>query len=1023
MNTPEQPKNWVEQYDVFISYARKDNAGEPPMVSAFVKRLEDDFAQFSPAVRLVPFFDKQSILDGQYWQDVIRKGLRQSKVMIAFLSEAYFHSEWCRKEWEEYILVEQGRTYPGEALTPIFIVAPPDLEQRIPESAKDWWQDMTGRNAVVEFVPYWPSGEQALREAVVERRLRTLEENIQRRVELGRVLAAVPRNPLLGERNPNFVGRRAELTDLRQKLERHEMVGLCAVNGVGGIGKSSLAREYAYFFRPEYLGAQFLIDLSTATTFADIQRALVSLARDYLRADIPHTLDEAEQYDRAVGAFHELDANHKALVILDNLNETAVELVGVNSRKHLPSAEKVHYLITTRAEPRDLGGIGTVSLDVLPPHEALEVLFRYRAFARRVDDPDYMAAQAGRYQLQEGEDWSGDAEWKAALAIVNRLGRHSLAVALVGAYLGSYPDLSYARFAEELAFHGIGLALDVAGNDARVRALIEHPVPLIGELFERSVDRLSPLALRTLEYAAVLPPDLVPIAWLRELVSSDPEMTQELQAKPFGADPWDDTLRTLDGLDYLKGFPYGRMHRVVQEVVLRRMTEQSREERRQRVEFWIENRAVSVNDGLAEYTDLSEIDAVLVFTRLESKRNSHLVARTAIAIVPTHMNLGRLGVAVELAQMAERVLRGALSDDHRSAEMERDLGFALDQLGVVSVASGDLKGARDYFTETLFIRMKLVHEDTPGSTKKKRELAFTFDSLGDVSVAEGELEAAWRCFAGGLEIRMELATINPHSAETKRELSYSLEKLGRMSLAKKDLDGARDFFEKVQTLRLEVVAEDPKSAEKWRELTCSYDNIGELIFAKGDLKAARFCFEEGMKIRRKLVQDDPLSADMKRDLSVSLNKLGEVSEASGDLKGASSYFEECLTIRRQLALADPSSAQKQRDLSISIIKLGDVSVARGDLQGAQSYFEESLRISRQLAQDDPHSAQKKRDLMVSHYKLGGVFRAEGDFAAARASFQAGIDVLDQMIAAGQYAEQSQREKEFLIQELAKCDPQ
>ena len=161
---------------------------------------------------------------------------------------------------------------------PIFIVeASSDLARRIPESAKDWWTDMTGRNAVVEIVDFWPRGEQALREIVVEKRLRSLHENIRRRVELGRVLAQVPRNPEFGERNPNFVGRRAELAELRTLLSRHEMVGICAVNGVGGIGKSSLAREYAFCYRPEYLGAQFLVDLSTtATSFDDIRRGLVS---------------------------------------------------------------------------------------------------------------------------------------------------------------------------------------------------------------------------------------------------------------------------------------------------------------------------------------------------------------------------------------------------------------------------------------------------------------------------------------------------------------------------------------------------------------------------------------------------------------------------------------------------------------------------------------------------------------------------------------------------------------------------
>ncbi len=79
------------------------------------------------------------------------------------------------------------------------------------------------------------------------------------------------------------------------------------------------------------------------------------------------------------------------------------------------------------------------------------------------------------------------------------------------------------------------------------------------------------------------------------------------------------------------------------------------------------------------------------------------------------------------------------------------------------------------------------------------------------------------------------------------------------------------------------------------------------------------------------------------------------------------------------------------------------------------------RILRLVLADDPHSAQKKRDLMVSHYKLGGLFLASNDRAPANESFQAGIDALDEMIAAGQWAEQSQREKAILMAELRNCD--
>lgn len=74
----DQLTEWVEPDDGFVRYARADDADG--MVAAFVQALEADFQRFSSTVPLRPFFDRTSIRDGQYWQDVIRKGLRQSKV-------------------------------------------------------------------------------------------------------------------------------------------------------------------------------------------------------------------------------------------------------------------------------------------------------------------------------------------------------------------------------------------------------------------------------------------------------------------------------------------------------------------------------------------------------------------------------------------------------------------------------------------------------------------------------------------------------------------------------------------------------------------------------------------------------------------------------------------------------------------------------------------------------------------------------------------------------------------------------
>lgn len=54
------------------------------MVSAIVEQIEADFVRFSPSMPLKEFFDKKSILDMRDWQARLKRGLRQSKVMLAF---------------------------------------------------------------------------------------------------------------------------------------------------------------------------------------------------------------------------------------------------------------------------------------------------------------------------------------------------------------------------------------------------------------------------------------------------------------------------------------------------------------------------------------------------------------------------------------------------------------------------------------------------------------------------------------------------------------------------------------------------------------------------------------------------------------------------------------------------------------------------------------------------------------------------------------------------------------------------
>ncbi len=275
------PDDWVEPYDLFISYCRDDNGQK--QVSAIAREIEIGHADFAPSQPLKVFFDQTSIVTGELWQDKLQKGIRQSKVMLVVLSKAYFESSWCRREYEEFLAVERSRTYPGHAFMPIYVLAPAELDQNVAASARQWFDDLNRRNGI-ELQDFWPQGETFLQELDVRQRLQALRLRAVERADYGRLLQKVPRR--IRPRNSRFVGRVQEIHSLRQLLTQFEIAAVCAVQGIGGIGKSSLAREYAYCYRLEYLGGQFELDLATVHDRQRLEDEIIALAKDKLGADI-----------------------------------------------------------------------------------------------------------------------------------------------------------------------------------------------------------------------------------------------------------------------------------------------------------------------------------------------------------------------------------------------------------------------------------------------------------------------------------------------------------------------------------------------------------------------------------------------------------------------------------------------------------------------------------------------------------------------------------------------------------------
>lgn len=521
--------------DIFISYAHVDD--KDGWVSGFVESLEAEHARFTPQPLQI-FLDRESIQPGDDWEHRIRHALKSSKVMIAILSPAYFQSVYCHKEWEWYCELELELAIPGEGITPIYTVTVPHLEQDSIDANLEMWISDLKRRQFFDVRPWRPDGVKALQATDVQKRVELLDQQISAR--LTRVQASRDSISTIPEHNHRFVGRREELRKLRESLQYSRLGAITTIHGLGGIGKSALAFEYAHAFAAEYLGGRFLVNAAGAT---DLRPLIVQLA-PYLEIELT-----AEERDNLDLAYERVSRSFKAgpmrLLLLDNLDDPV--LVSPQNRSEmLPGGDFVHILITTRVDADQFHDIQTIPLDSLPEEDGLKLLERHRQFV-------------------------GEEEWKAAIQIVHVLGGYPLALEVVAVYLWKNPEISYCQYLQRLRKEKL-VSIDAAASDNRVH-LSRHRQKFLTPLLQPTLDQLTSPQLLAIEFAALLPPDRIPWPWLASLVRN--EYPDDFKPpEPGYPDEWQRLRRHLAALRLIidgDDSHSGRMHRLVQDVVVARI--------------------------------------------------------------------------------------------------------------------------------------------------------------------------------------------------------------------------------------------------------------------------------------------------------------------------------------------------------------------------------------------------------------------------------------------------------------------
>lgn len=206
------------------------------------------------------------------------------------------------------------------------------------------------------------------------------------------------RNDLPGD-IPDFAGRAGDLDEILAAVPSGG-VAITAIDGMAGVGKTTLAVRAAHRLARRFPDAQLFVDLHSHTdgveprTPSDALLALLT-ALGVPAQDVPDDLDARAARWRAEMA------HRKALVVLDNAGSAA------QVRPLLPGTGLV--LVTSRRRLVDLDAAHTVSLDVLSEEDSLTLL----------------ASIAGPHRVNHDP--------AAAREIVRLCGHLPLAVRIVGA--------------------------------------------------------------------------------------------------------------------------------------------------------------------------------------------------------------------------------------------------------------------------------------------------------------------------------------------------------------------------------------------------------------------------------------------------------------------------------------------------------------------------------------------------------------------------------------------------------------
>jgi tetratricopeptide (TPR) repeat protein len=754
------------------------------------------------------------------------------------------------------------------------------------------------------------------KENTANRKEQSYNEVLHEQVQLPRHLWSVPYN-----RSPFFTGRENILQDIHDKFSTNKAKLLtAAISGLGGIGKTLIAIEYAYQHRRDY----------DAVLWANAEDYR-TLASDFLQIagkDLLNLPERVEQNQELIitAVKRWLCTHYNWLLILDNVND--LEEV----ETFIPRAEHGRVLLTTRDQTLGDTVDYQLHIDKMKPEEAATFLLR------RV-----------RILPEEASlDITSISDQENANAIAEGLDYLPLALDQAGAYI----DETKCGLPEYLNLYEKQHEV-LLKRRSRLAIRYRETVTTTWSISFQKVERANPISADLLRFFAFLHADAIP----EEIITASSQDLGPLIQQIDSALALNEAIEELIKYSFIKRNTDNRavsIHRLVQTVL---KDEMDKDERR----LWAERtvHAVARIFPYADYTSLQSCERYF----LHAQVCHHLIEKENFISIDASRLLREAGTYLqERGQyfQAESFLQASLNIcEQLTAAQYPELLNSLGSLAILEEKLGKYTEAEHLYQKTLSIGEEVLGPEHPNLISNLNNLATLYISQGRIVDAEPLVAQVLHILEKGIDVG-------------HNDVAHALHTAADLYLTKGDFTSAEPLYQQALAIREENLgAEHPEVANTLNDLAILYMHRGKLSEAERLYRRAltisekalgpehhftafkinnlayiymeqeRFTEAEQMFRRALTIREQALGPEHS-EVANSLNNLAALYNKQGKLAEAASYFE------RALVISEKAKGPDHPEVALCLTNLAEIYMKQNRYEAIEQLCQRALEITEKV---------------------------------------------------------------------------